>query len=215
MAVNPLGNGIDPLASHRRAMEQVRRISDPMAEVRHLREAMKPLDPLDTRQVMDQMRKTVDPMAEYQRWRKQTKPDPLASYRRAVEQVRRISDPMEEVKRLREAMQPLDPLGTSQITDQARRVMDPMGEYRRIVQNFSGLVGIDPDSLAADNLENEGGVAPDGALDWSIPNAPLVVALLAIAWSCHWLLAEGADVERVGSLLLAALGLAAYLANRS
>jgi hypothetical protein len=46
MAINPPGSGIDPLASHRRTMEQACGIVDPMAEVRRLRERSKPVDPL-------------------------------------------------------------------------------------------------------------------------------------------------------------------------
>jgi hypothetical protein len=215
MAIGPLGNGIDPLASHRRMVEQARRVVDPMAEYRRFRERTKPVDPLGTRRILDQARRAVNPMDEYRRLLERTKPvDPMASYRQAMEQTRKVMDPMAEYRRFVERTKPVDPLGTRRILDQARMAMDPMGEYQRIVQNFSGLVGIDPASIAVEGLDDGEGLTPETAPSWLAQNPALVVTLLSIAWCCGWLLAKGADIERVGGLLLAALGLAAYLAEK-
>jgi hypothetical protein len=99
MAINPLGNGIDPLASIR-AMEQARRVVDPLAEVSRLREQTKPVDPLASIRAMEQARRVVDPLAEVSRLREQTKPvDPLASVG-AMEQARRVVDPLGEYRRI-------------------------------------------------------------------------------------------------------------------
>ena len=198
MATSPFGNNMDPLASYRRTMEQTRKIMDPTAGYRRYLE--------------------VNPLAEYQRIMKQAKAiDPLASHRKTMEQARKIMDPAAGYRGYLEQTKLVDPLGTRRIMDQARRAMDPLAEYQRIVQDFSALVGMGPSPVAPEALGDTGEQAtPEIVSDWLAQKPALIATLLSIAWCCGWLLAQGAeDVERVGGLLLAALGLAAYFAEKS
>ena len=197
MATSPFGNNMDPLASHRKTMEQARKIMDPAAGYRGYLE--------------------VNPLAEYRRIMEQAKAvDPLASHRKTMEQARKIMDPAAGYRGYLKQSKLVDPLGTRRIMDQARRAMDPLAEYRRIVRDFSALVGMDPSSIASEALgDADEQATPEIASDRLAQDPALIVTLLSIAWCCGWLLAQGADVERVGGLLQAALGLAAHFAGKS
>lgn len=141
--------------------------------------------------------------------------DPLASHRRTMEQARKIMDPAAGYRGYLERTKLVDPLGTRRIMDQARRAINPMAEYQRIVQDFSGLVGMDPSPITPEALSDGGDQTPPEVVSgWPVPNPALIATLLSIAWCCGWLLAQEADVERVGGLLLAAFGLATYFAEK-
>jgi hypothetical protein len=141
--------------------------------------------------------------------------DPLANQRRTMEQTRKIMDPAAGYRGYLERTKLVDPLGTRRIMDQARRAMDPLAEYQRIVQDFSSLVGMDPPPITPEGLSDTGDqTTPEAVSDWLVQNPALIATLLSIAWCCGWLLTQGADMERVGGLQLAALGLAAYFAEK-
>jgi len=134
-----------------------------------------------------------------------------------MEYGRQAMKPMADYRRLLEQMKPVDPLGTRRIMDRAGIAIDPMAEYQRIVQDFSALVGMGPSPVAPEALGDTGEQAtPEIVSDCLAQNPALIATLLSIAWCCGWLLAQGSeDIERVGGLLLAALGLAAYFAEKS
>jgi hypothetical protein len=240
---NPFFN-VDPMASQRRAMDATRRALSPTDSVSRILNMTQPrVDPVEdhhrrmgavekalfSSQSVDRMLRfvqPVDPMAVHRqrmgaaqkalfpsdssvtRILNMTQPriDPMADHQRRMEALERALFPSQGIDQILRFVQPIDPIG-------ARKALDPMSEYRRITGSFSALTGVDPSRFtAASPVDNQ--VAGSEARVYS-PNLGLIVNLLGIAWVCGWLLARGADVERVGSLMLAAVALAVFLAERN
>jgi|GEM_PF-6010187 len=172
---NPFFN-VDPMASHRRAIEATRRALSPADSVARILNMTQP------------------------------RVDPVADHHRRMEALERALFPSQGIDQILRFVQPIDAIG-------ARKVLDPMSEYRRITGRFSALTGVDPSRFtAASPVDNQ--VAGSEGHHYS-PNLGLIVNLLGIAWVCGWLLARGADVERVGGLMLAAVALAVFLAEKN
>jgi hypothetical protein len=167
------------------------------------------VDPMASqRRAMEATRRALSPTDSVSRILNMTQPriDPMADHQRRMEALERALFPSQGIDQILRFVQPIDPIG-------ARKVLDPMSEYRRIAGSFSALTGVDPSWFtAASPVDNQ--VAGSAGRDYS-PNLGLIVNLLGIAWVCGWLLARGADVERVGSLMLAAVALAVFLAEKN
>ena len=143
--------------------------------------------------------------------------DPMASTRRIIEatQPNPVFDPMKSTKRLMEATQPkplFDPMASSRRlmeSWQAQKNFDPLTKYQRILGQFSNIAG-HPAGTSQTETPTASVLTPDSALP-TMPSASMVVALIGIAWTCAWMMANGADINALGGLFIDALGLALYL----
>ena len=176
---------------------------DPMADYRRMMAVTRPKPPFD-------------PLAEYRRTMAAVKPiDPMAEYRRMMAAVRATKppfDPLAEYRRTMAAVKPIDPMAEYRRMIEAVH-FDPLAEYRRVLQQFSEIASatLIPSGEHLPSREP----APEPSSLVSLPNAALVNTLFGIAWTCLWMIAHGASVEDLGSVLSAALGLVLYFQKGS
>lgn len=204
----PFGNNFDPFAQQRRIMEQmiprnpladfsrtIKQITvvDPTARHRELMEKIAPQKPLvDFSHVIKPVIPP-DPLALQRQLTESVAKNSLAEYSRVIEKLMAPSDPFAQQRRAMEQLVPVNPIA----------------EYSRILNSFR---------------ETTGGLFPatDGPVDsattsvnspFALPEPAIILHLLSVAWICLWLVAEGANAERLGALVIDALALAERLSK--
>jgi hypothetical protein len=207
----PFPNNFDPLAQQRRIMQQVIP-KNPLADFNRTIKQVTAADPLARqRQVMEKVAPQ-KPLFDFSQVVKPVvAPDPLARQRQLMEVV--AKKPLAEYSRMIDKlMAPPDPLA------QQRRVMekifpkDPFAEYRRIVDSFFEATGgtVQPAPVPAPEGAS---FDPTEVPAFALPDWALIFHLLTIAWLCHWLIADGVNVERLGALMIDAVALAHHLSK--
>jgi hypothetical protein len=203
----------DPMAEHRALMDALKppTVYDPMAEQRALMDALEPpmgSDPIaKQRELIEALkpRPVYDPIGEHQALIDALKPltvyDPMAEHRELMESLKppTVYDPMAEQRELMESLK-------------LKPIYDPMGESRRVLSEFTRFTTAKTSEF--DEPSNRDEVIPSSASLALMTRASLGLMFLSIAWTCAWMIANGASTEDVGGLLIDAFSLAAYYQER-
>jgi hypothetical protein len=128
--------------------------------------------------------------------------DPTAQMRRLTEvlESKATYDPMAELRRLMGAWH-------------AEPTFDPHSKYREIVNQFAGVTAQDSSEETRVVEEVMEATSRPSTPD-SLSNPEVVVGLVGMAWTCLWMISQGADVGTYGDLFIQAVSLALFFSEK-